>query len=114
MSKKITLESISAGVLQKMRAEVGNLVERYVFENIEDTSAKFQNLCRRYEETCGYGSLLLSDRLPLRVKFYLRGRYCNISFIAEISGAENYLVVYDCRSKKMRIEAYSDVSFIIV
>lgn len=114
MSKKITFESVAADVLLKMRAEVGALVEKYVFENLENASAKLQNLRLRYEETGGSGYQLLSDRLPLRVKFYQQGRYCDVSFISEISGAGDYLAVYDCRSKEVRIEACSEVSFIIV
>ncbi len=113
MSRRITFESIAEEVLLKMRAEVGALVEKYVFENLEDTSAKLRNLRRRYDETGGSGHLLLPDRLPSRVKFYQKGRYGNISFISEISGAGDYLVVYDCSSKEIRIEAYSEVAFII-
>lgn len=113
MSKKVTLKTVSANVLQKMRAQVGPLLEAYLMANIEDCSAKLQNLRQRYEETGGSGYLLLSDTLPLRVKFYIKGRYCNVSFVSAISGAGDYLVVYDCKSEAIRIEAYSDVAFIV-
>lgn len=112
MSKKITLETVSAEVLQKMRAKVGSLLETYIMTNIEDCSAKLQNLRRKYEETGGSGYLLLPDVLPQRVKFYINGQYGNVSFVSAISGAGDYLVVYDCKSKAIRIEAYSDVAFI--
>ena len=63
MSRRITFESIAEEVLLKMRAEVGALIEKYVFENLEDTSAKLRNLRRRYDETGGSGHLLLPDCL---------------------------------------------------
>lgn len=104
MAKKVTVKTIAADVLQKMRAEAGELVRKFVLENSESNSVKLCNLRRRYEETGGSGNLLLSKILPQRVKFYENGQYCNVSFIAAILGAGDYLIVYDCQSQTMRIQ----------
>lgn len=104
MVKKVTVKAVAAEVLQKMKKEVGVLVERYILENSEDNSAKLRNLRRRYEETGGDGNLLLSKILPQRVKFYENGQYCKVSFIAAILGVGDFLVVYDCQSQKIRIQ----------
>lgn len=99
--KKISERSIAKEVLLKMQKQVGDLIVQHISESM--MSPKLRKLQTRYNATGGDGSLLLPKILPKRCKFCVNGQYCDVSFVCEIAGAEDYLVVYDCGMQKISV-----------
>lgn len=100
--KKISEKSIAKEILQKMQQQVGELIVQHISESM--MSPKLRKLQTRYNATGGDGSQLLPKILPKRCKFCVNGRYCSVSFVCEIIGAEDYLVVYDCGTQKISVQ----------
>lgn len=89
-------------ILLQMQQKVGDLIVQHISENM--MSIKLRKLQVRYNATSGDGSLLLSKILPKRCKFFEDGKYSREAYVAPVIGAEDYLVVFDCKSQKITLE----------
>lgn len=103
--EKITVLGISRDVLKQMKKVLPDLILSYLKDNEETVNHfKLRKLRQKFDECGGNSSLLLSKFLPKRVKFFENGTYGRVSFMTTIVGAEEFLVIYDCTSRTIRLE----------